>query len=205
MLEEDLSRFLVIGGAGLLGAEVVKALGAGQCVVASRHAGERVDIADPRSLAALFDRVGEVDGIVCTGGAARFRPWDQLTDDDWAFSVANKLMGQINVVRLGANRVRRGGAITLTSGLAAQYPAPGSAIITTVNAAVEAFVRAVAVEPAITARVNAVSPGGSPRRCKLWGAIRPAEFRRGMSRRSSCANCARARRARSRRRRKAEV
>ena len=154
-----MSRFLVIGGAGLLGAEVVKALGAGQCVVASRHAGERVDIADPKSLAALFDRVGEVDGIVCTGGAARFRPWDQLTDDDWAFSLANKLMGQINVVRLGANRVRRGGAITLTSGLAAQYPAPGSAIITTVNAAVEAFVRAVAVEPAITARVNAVSPG----------------------------------------------
>jgi hypothetical protein len=69
-----LSRFLVIGGAWLLGAEVVKALGAGRCVVASRHAGERVDIADPKSLAALFDRVGEVDGIVCTGGAARFRP-----------------------------------------------------------------------------------------------------------------------------------
>ena len=160
MLEEDLSRFLVIGGAGLLGAEVVKALGAGKCVVASRSAGERVDIADPKSLAALFDRVGEVDGIVCTGGAARFKPWDHLTDDDWAFSLANKLMGQINVVRLGANRVRHGGAITLTSGLAAQYPAPGSAIITTVNAAVEAFVRAVAAEPVMmTTRVNAVSPG----------------------------------------------
>jgi NADP-dependent 3-hydroxy acid dehydrogenase YdfG len=105
----------------------------------------------------LFDRVGEVDGIVCTGGAARFKPWDHLTDDDWAFSLANKLMGQINV---GANRVRHGGAITLTSGLAAQYPVPGSAIITTVNAAVEAFVRAVAAEPVMmTARVNAVSPG----------------------------------------------
>jgi len=110
-------------------------------------------------LPAAISRVGEVDGIVCTGGAARFRSWVQLTDDDWAFGVANKLIGQINVMRLGANRVRRGGAITLTSGLAAQYPAPGSAIITTVNAAVEAFVRAVAVEPAITARVNAVSPG----------------------------------------------
>jgi NADP-dependent 3-hydroxy acid dehydrogenase YdfG len=126
--------------------------------VASRHAGERVDIADPKSLSALFDRVGEVDAIVCTGGAARFKPWDQLTDGDWVFSLANKLMRQINVVRLGANRVRRGGAITLTSGLAAQYPAPGSAIITTVNAAIEAFVRA-AAEPAITERVNAVSPG----------------------------------------------
>ena len=136
-----MTRFLVIGGAGLLGAEVVKALGAGQCVVASRHAGERVDIANPKSLAALFDRVGEVDGIVCTGGAARFKPWDHLTDDDWAFSLANKLMGQINVVRLGANHVRHGGTITLTSGLAAQYPAPGSAIITTVNAAVASSCR----------------------------------------------------------------
>jgi NAD(P)-dependent dehydrogenase (short-subunit alcohol dehydrogenase family) len=49
--------------------------------------------------------------------------------------------------------------ITLTTGLASQYPAPGSAIITTVNAAVEAFVRAAAVEPSISVRVNAVSPG----------------------------------------------
>jgi NAD(P)-dependent dehydrogenase (short-subunit alcohol dehydrogenase family) len=94
-----------------------------------------------------------------TGSSAPAGPRDQLTDDDWVFSLANKLMGQINVVRLGATRVRRGGAITLTSGLAAQYPAPGSAIITTVNAAVEAFVRAAAAEPAITERVSAVSPG----------------------------------------------
>ena len=117
-------------------------VGAGQCVVASRHAGERVDIANPKSLAALFDRVGEVDGIVCTGGAARFRPWDQLTDDDWAFSLANKLMGQINVVRLGANRVRRGGAITLTSGLAAQYPAPPAGGLGSLRRAVQAAMAA---------------------------------------------------------------
>ena len=154
-----MSRFLVIGGAGLLGAETVKALGADQCVVASRQAGERVDISDLKSLAALFDRVGEVDGIVCTGGAARFRPWNQATDEDWGFCLANKLMGQVNVVRLGASRVRPGGAITLTTGVLAQQPMPGGAMITTVNAAVEAFVRATTVEPAIRARVNAVSPG----------------------------------------------
>ena len=54
----------------------------------------------------------------------------------------------------------RGGAITLTLGLAAQYRAPGSAIITTVNTVVEAFVRAGAAEPmTMTTRVNMVSPG----------------------------------------------
>jgi hypothetical protein len=64
-----------------------------------------------------------VDGIIHTGGAARFKPWDQLTDEDWTFSLANKLLGQVNVVRYGLKSVRPGGAITLTTGLAAQYPA----------------------------------------------------------------------------------
>jgi NAD(P)-dependent dehydrogenase (short-subunit alcohol dehydrogenase family) len=154
-----LSKILVIGAAGLIGAEVVKALGESECIPASRNSGERVDISDPKSLAALFDRVGMVDGIVCTGGAARFKPWDQLTDGDWTFSLANKLLGQVNVVRYGLKTVRPGGATTLTSGTASQDPSPGSAIITTVNAAVDAFARAVAAEPSISVRVNVVSPG----------------------------------------------
>jgi NAD(P)-dependent dehydrogenase (short-subunit alcohol dehydrogenase family) len=153
------SKILVIGAAGLIGAGVVEALGEEHCIRASRNSGERVDISDPKSLAALFERVGDVDGIICTGGAARFKPWDQLSDEDWTFSLANKLMGQVNVVRYGLKSVRSGGAITLTSGTASQDPSPGSAIITTVNAAVEAFVHAVAVEPSISIRVNAVSPG----------------------------------------------
>lgn len=157
-MEKILSKILVIGAAGLLGSHVVKALGEGNCIRASRSSPERVDISDPKSLAALFDRVGELDGIVCTGGAARFKPWDQSTGDDWAFCLANKLMGQVNVVRFRAGKVRSGGAITLTTGVLAQHPMPGAATITTVNAAVEAFVRAAAVEP-IPVRVNAVSPG----------------------------------------------
>ncbi len=153
-----MSKTLVIGASGILGSRVVEALGEDRCIGAARNSGERVDLSDPKSLAALFARVGELDGIVCAAGTARYKPWDALTDDDWAFSLANKLMGQINVVRLGAKHVRAGGAITLTSGLAAQDPSPGTAILTTVNAAIEAFVRAAAVEP-ISARINAVSPG----------------------------------------------
>ena len=154
-----MGKILVIGAAGLIGREVVKALGESECILASRSSDERVDISDPKSLAALFNRIGTVDGIICAGGAARFKPWDQLTDEDWAFSLANKLLGQINVVRYGLKSVQPGGAITLTTGLASQYPAPGSAVITTVNSAVDAFVRAVAVEPSISIRVNTVSPG----------------------------------------------
>jgi NAD(P)-dependent dehydrogenase (short-subunit alcohol dehydrogenase family) len=157
--EKALGKILVIGAAGLIGKDVVKTLGESECIRASRSSDERVDISDPKSLAALFERVGELDGIVCTGGAARFKPWAELTDEDWTFSLANKLLGQVNVVRYGLKSVRSGGAITLTTGLASQYPAPGSAIITTVNSAVDAFVRAIAAEPSISVRVNAVSPG----------------------------------------------
>jgi NAD(P)-dependent dehydrogenase (short-subunit alcohol dehydrogenase family) len=157
--EKALGKILVIGAAGLIGKEVVKMLGESECIRASRSSDERVDISDPKSLAALFERVGELDGIICTGGAARFKPWAELTDEDWTFSLANKLLGQVNVVRYGLKSVRSGGAITLTTGLASQYPAPGSAIITTVNSAVDAFVRAIAAEPSISVRVNAVSPG----------------------------------------------
>ena len=154
-----MSKILVIGAAGLIGKDVVKTLGESECIRASRSSDERVDISDPKSIAALFARIGMVDGIICTGGAARFKPWSELTDEDWTFSLANKLLGQVNVVRYGLKSVRPGGAITLTTGLASQYPSPGSAIITTVNAAVEAFVRAAAAEPSISVRVNAVSPG----------------------------------------------
>jgi NAD(P)-dependent dehydrogenase (short-subunit alcohol dehydrogenase family) len=164
-----MGKTLVIGAAGLIGARVVEVLGEDNCIRASRNAGERVDISDPKSLAAMFERIGPLDGVVCTGGAARFKPWDQMTDEDWTFSVANKLLGQVNVVRYGARNVRPGGAITLTTGLAAQYPSPGSAIITTVNSAVEAFVRAIAAEPSITVRVNAVSPGWVAETLKAMG------------------------------------
>ena len=154
-----MGKILVIGAAGLIGREVVKAFGESECIRASRSSDEHVNISDPESIVSLFDGIGAVDGIICAGGAARFKPWNQLTDEDWTFSLANKLLGQVNVVRYGLKSVRPGGAITLTTGLASQYPAPGSAVITTVNSAVEAFVRAAAVEPSISIRVNAVSPG----------------------------------------------
>ena len=69
-----MGKILVIGAAGLIGAEVVKAFGAENCIRASRSSDEKVDISDPASLQALFARVDDLDGIVCTGGAARFKP-----------------------------------------------------------------------------------------------------------------------------------
>lgn len=156
-----MTRVLVIGSSGLLGSHLVKALqGKADVVEASfSRAPLHVDIADPASLRRLFAQVGTVDAIACAAGMARFVPWASATDDDWAHGVANKLMGQVNVARLGAPHVRDGGAITLTTGVLAQHPIPGGAIFTTANAAVEGFARAAAVEIGPRVRVNVVSPG----------------------------------------------
>jgi NAD(P)-dependent dehydrogenase (short-subunit alcohol dehydrogenase family) len=156
-----MKKILVIGSSGLLGSHLVKAL-QGKAEVAEaalNRAPLKVDIADPASLKSLFQKVGPVDAIACIAGMVRFVPWANASDDDWAHGLANKLMGQVNIVRLGTAFVRDGGSITLTTGVLAQHPMPGASIVTTVNAAVEGFVRAAAVELGTRVRVNAVSPG----------------------------------------------
>ena len=49
-----MGKILVIGAAGLIGKEVVKTLGENECIRASRSSDERVDISDPKSIAALY-------------------------------------------------------------------------------------------------------------------------------------------------------
>ncbi len=156
-----MKKILVVGASGLLGRSIVAELGDGAEVVrASRSSGtETVDISDGESIERLFGRVGQVDGLICVAGTAPFKPWADATDDDWARGLANKLMGQVDLVRIGAGSVRDGGAIVLTSGVLSTYPMPGSCIITTVNAAVDGFVRSAALEIGRGVRVNAVSPG----------------------------------------------
>jgi NAD(P)-dependent dehydrogenase (short-subunit alcohol dehydrogenase family) len=153
-------RILVIGATGTIGKEVVAALrGRHEVVQASRHkAHEQVDIADAASLHALFNRVGRVDAIVSAAGNAAWKPLRDLDDQDFAFSLANKLMGQVNVARYGFEHVNDGGSITLTSGVLAQQPMQGSGAVSLVNSGLEGFARAAALEAPRRIRVNVVSP-----------------------------------------------
>jgi NAD(P)-dependent dehydrogenase (short-subunit alcohol dehydrogenase family) len=153
-------RILLIGATGTIGEAVAAALAARHDIVrASRQqADEQVDIADPASIRALFQRVGRVDAIVSAAGNAAFKPLAELGDEDFAFSLGNKLMGQVNLVRLGLDAVADGGSITLTSGVLAQRPEPGTAAISLVNAGLEGFARAAALEAPRGVRVNVVSP-----------------------------------------------
>jgi NAD(P)-dependent dehydrogenase (short-subunit alcohol dehydrogenase family) len=153
-------KVLVIGGTGTIGGAVVRLLSAEHEVVSVAHSsGEvRVDIASPDSIREMFRQVGRVDAVVSAAGTGAFKPLEQLGDGDFQFSLGNKLMGQVNLVRLGLEHVADGGSITLTSGVLAQEPMPGSAAISLVNAGLEGFARAAALEAPRGIRVNVVSP-----------------------------------------------
>ncbi|NML34616.1 short chain dehydrogenase [Paraburkholderia antibiotica] len=154
-------RILVVGATGLLGSEVVKLLTPEHEIVTASRRGSalHVDLSDKRSIEAMYAQAGTLDAVVCTAGSAKFAPLASLGDDDFSFSLANKLMGQVNLVRCGAAYVSQGGCFTLTSGVLAQQPMEGSAAVSIVNAGVEAFARSAALELRGKARVNVVSPG----------------------------------------------
>ena len=153
-------KVVVVGATGTIGKAVAAALeGSHEVVrVGSTHGDVRVDISSTDSIRALYERVGEFDALVSAAGNARFADLEALTDDDFQFSLRNKLMGQVNLVRLGLAHVRQGGSFTLTSGVLAREPMPGSAAISLVNSGLEGFAMAAALQMPRGARVNVVSP-----------------------------------------------
>lgn len=165
-------RVLVIGATGTIGRAVVAALEERkhEVVPASHRSGAlTVDLQDSASIARLYEKAGRVDAVVCAAGAARFRPLSELSEEDFSASLHHKLLGQINLVRLGIRFVADGGSFTLTSGTLARHPSRGGAAVSVANAGVEAFVAAAALELPRGVRINAVSPGWVSETLKAMG------------------------------------
>lgn len=153
-------RVIVVGGTGTIGSAVVAALsGRHEVVVVGRNRGSvQVDLVSPDSIRAMFQSVGAFDAVVSAAGQAKFASLDELTDADYQFSFTNKLMGQVNLVRIGRQFIVDGGSFTLTSGVLSHEPMKGSASISMVNAGLDGFIRAAALELPRGMRVNVVSP-----------------------------------------------
>ena len=153
-------KVLLIGASGTIGSAIATALsGRHDVILASvQKSPEQVDISDAASIRALFARVGRVDAVVSAAGRASFKPLTDLGDEDFELSLSNKLMGQVNLVRLGLASVADGGSFTLTAGYLARHPIPGSGAVSLVNSGLEGFGRAAALEAPRGIRVNVVSP-----------------------------------------------
>src|SRR5688572_8612575 len=99
-------RVVVIGATGTIGSAVVSALGATHDVLAcSRRSDPPVDIELLSSIEGLFATVKNVDAVVCCAGSAAWKPLEQLSGEDFALSLRNKLMGQVNLIRVALKHV----------------------------------------------------------------------------------------------------
>ena len=153
-------KIVVIGATGTIGKAVVQALSPRHSIIqVGRSGGEyQVDLASKNSIQNLYEAIAPFDAVVSAAGEARFNPLETLSDEDFQFSLANKLMGQVNLVRVGLPYINDNGSFTLTSGVLTTEPMPGSAAISLVNAGLEGFMRAAALEAPRRIRVNVVSP-----------------------------------------------
>ncbi|MEL3945663.1 MULTISPECIES: short chain dehydrogenase [Streptomyces] len=153
-------KILLIGAAGKLGAAVHQTLTARghKIVTVGRTSGDlRHDIADPAEVAALYAAAGPVDAVVSAAGDTPFKPVAEIAPEDYEAAFRGKVLSQIELVRQGVGHVAARGSFTLISGVLADEPIPTGSAASMANGAIEAFVRAAAIEIA-PQRVNAVSP-----------------------------------------------
>jgi NAD(P)-dependent dehydrogenase (short-subunit alcohol dehydrogenase family) len=117
-----------------------------------------VDLRSKNSIEDLFQKIGPLNGVVCTAGSVRYGRVSEASGGDYAFCINNKLLWQISLVRVAIRYLEPEGFITLTSGMLAQEPLPNMVPAAMANAALEGFVRAAALDMEKGIRINAVSP-----------------------------------------------
>jgi len=153
------SSVLLVGAGGTLGRAVQKELATRHRVIAASRKGKhKVDITDSASIRRLFEQLGKVDAIACAAGHVHFGALADMTEALFAVGLRDKLMGQVNLAMIGRDWLNDGGSITLITGILAEQPIRYGTSASMVNGALEAFVRAAAIELPRGIRINAVSP-----------------------------------------------
>lgn len=153
-------KILLIGASGTIGKRIYDALSPMHEIVRGGRSGAdvEVDITSAVSIEDMYHAVGKLDAVICAAGPARFAPLGELTEEDIYVCIHGKMMGQVNLVRVGQNYLNDNGSFTLTTGILADDPIVGSAAVSLVNGAVNSFALAAALELPRGQRINVVSP-----------------------------------------------
>lgn len=184
-------KVVVLGGSSGIGLEVARLasqLGA-EVVIASsslervrqavaeiggKATGHALDLFDEAAIEVFFEKLGPLDQLVYTA-ADSLHVSDLATTDLKAARKAFELRywSALAAVKYATPHIRKGGAITLTTGIYGQRPPRGIPIVASIAAMMEGLTRALAIDLA-PIRVNCVSPGVV--RTKLWDSM-PEEQR----------------------------
>lgn len=156
-------KILLIGANGVLGRAVHELLleRGHDLVTASRRSSElTVDISDSKSVREMYNRFddAEIDAVASAAGPVPWGPFNGLELQDVRQGLEGKVLSQIDLVMQGMGKVAVGGSFTLITGVLGRTPIKTGVVASLANGALEAFVRAAAIELPRSQRINAVSP-----------------------------------------------
>jgi NAD(P)-dependent dehydrogenase (short-subunit alcohol dehydrogenase family) len=152
-------KFLVVGSTGLIGSYVAKTLSKhGTVIGVSRTTQISVDVTDPASIKAMYEKVGKVDAVASCIGKVAFKPVAELTYEDYLMGLKDKALGQVELVRAGIEFLNDAGSFTLMTGVLARDPIPSGSVAALANGAIESFTLAAAIDLPRGIRINTVSP-----------------------------------------------
>lgn len=153
-------KILLIGASGTIGTRIHETLSRKHEVVQASRKGfdVTVDITDVNSIEKMYQEVENIDAVVCAAGPATFGLLAALSEEDFYVGIRGKLMGQVNLVRIGQKYLKDNGSFTLTTGILADDPIEGSTAVSLVNGGLNSFVIAAAQELKRGLRINVVCP-----------------------------------------------
>ena len=154
-------KILIVGASGTLGKAAAEELGARHDIIRASRSGLdiAIDIGDATSIEAAYKKLGTVDAVISAVGNVHFGDLADMDEEKYRIGIDNKLMGQVNLVLIGRHYVSDTASFTLTTGILSKDPIRYGSSASMVNGAVDAFVRAAAIEMPAKQRINSVSPG----------------------------------------------
>jgi NAD(P)-dependent dehydrogenase (short-subunit alcohol dehydrogenase family) len=171
-----MKTIIVIGARGKMGRAALSGLTRHHVITASRSGkgcDHQVDITNKASLRGLFESVGEFDAVVNTAGQCEYSPFQTMTDEQWETTIQSKMLGQINLVRVGIEYIKDGGSFTLISGILNIKPIPQGIADATTSGAIDTFVKCVANELPRGIRINVVNPTVLEESWDVYGEMMP--------------------------------
>lgn len=123
--------------------------------------GHTVDMREEASVAEFFEKLGSFDHLAITAGDRSPRMFGSCRDLDLE-EARNRLTvrfwGVLAAAKHCSKTIAQDGSITLTSGMLAHRPRPGTVLSTAVGGAIESLTRGLAMD-LLPVRVNCVCPG----------------------------------------------
>ncbi|MBU2972523.1 short chain dehydrogenase [Pseudoalteromonas sp. C2R02] len=151
---------ILIGALGKMGQAALTGLSKHRVITAGRSGDvdHIVDITNEASIRDLYKKVGHFDAVVNTVGFCEYAEFSEMTQTQWMTTIMSKMMGQINLVRIGQEYIADGGSFTLISGILNVKPIPFAIADATTSGAIDTFVKCVALEMPRNIRINVVNP-----------------------------------------------